>query len=425
MPPTTVTAATAASSGAIVATSEPAPVSSEVGGVRASWWNAVVSLLVSVFAAHVPVLVLLVSGPASVDGAVTPGGPRLVLVGIVGALSLAAQLAMIPWLRSGLGGGIASLPVVVTAIASGAVVCMALIPLPGGALPLVSALSVVACASTAMVRRAVFLAAVVVAVVAWTVADGEHIAPAILVITLAYPYIVFASVWAWDVVTRLDTARAAEADLAVTRERLRFASDLHDIQGHSLQVIALKAELAERLLKAKPDDAAVQLSEVRTEAAEALARTRELARGYRATSIETELDNARDVLTVAGFECTTEVTVLPRDGAVRSLFGRALREATTNVLRHAEGGPVHIGVGHGVQQGGADDEWWLRVVNHVTLPYLAAGGDVPDGAGLAGLAERADQLGGRVTAGVQDDADSTRFVLTVAVPAGGAMGETS
>lgn len=370
------------------------PARPAVRGVRASWWNAVVSLLVAVLAAHVPVVVFLLSGSVWVDGADDPSAVRMVLIGVAGGVLLAAQLVMIPWLRSGLDSGIASLPVAVTAVVAGAVVWFALMPEGIGVLPLVSALSVVACASPTIVRRGLFVVAVLAVAVAWTIASGARNQPTMLWITIVYPYLMFASVWAWDVVTRLDAARATEADLAVTRERLRFASDLHDVQGHSLQVIALKAELAERLLEVKPDDAAVQLSEVRTEAAEALSRTRELARGYRATSIEDELANARDVLSVAGFECTTQAEELPRDGAVRALFGRALREATTNVLRHAEGGPVHIDVGRGPERGGAAEGWWLRVVNCATLPYVTTGGGTSDGAGLAGLAERADRLGG-------------------------------
>lgn len=190
-------------------------------------------------------------------------------------------------------------------------------------------------------------------------------------------------------------------------------------------------------MSAKPDDAAGQISEVRAEAADALARTRELARGYRTTGIEDELANARDVLTVAGFECTTAVEGLPRDGEIRALFGRALREATTNVLRHAEGGPVHIGLGRRRAAGGGD-EWLLRMVNRssasasavvagaadgvgaggVTAGGVGAGAGAVGGAGLAGLADRAERFRGRVETDMIDDGEARRFVLTVAVPSG-------
>lgn len=407
-----------------------------VGGVRATWWNAVFSLAVAVVAAHIPVVLFLLGGlSGSAWGAAdaVPSTVQLVLVGLVGAVSLAAQLVMIPWLRPGLGGGIASWPVAAAAVVSGATVWAVITPEGIGVLPLVSALSMVACASPAAVRRPLFVVAVLAAVIAWIATPGVGRVPAVMVISALYPYLVFASVWAWDVVTRLDRARATEADLAVTRERLRFASDLHDIQGHSLQVIALKSELAERLLSLKPEAAAVQIAEVRMEAADALARTRELARGYRATSIEAELDNARDVLTVAGFDCTVEVLELPRDIDIRALFGRVLREATTNVLRHAEEGPVRIEVGRGTAANDASSprgDWRLQVTNHVTATDRLAemrGDGVRDGAGLAGLADRASRLGGKVDAGLVDDddndddvastfAEAAQFVLTVTVP---------
>ena len=396
---------------------ETEPAGSAVGGVRASWWNAVASVVVAVLAAHVPVVVFLASPAAPGDGDAAVVA-RMVVVAIAVCVSLGAQLAMIPWLRPGLGGGLRSLPVAMMAVVAGAAIWLGL-PTSGiGVLPLVSATSMIACASGQPLRRLTFLAAVGAAVASWLLAEGDYVTPAMAVLTIAYPYIVFGSVWAWDVITRLDAARAAEADLAVARERLRFASDLHDIQGHSLQVVALKAELAERLLEVRPGAAAAQLAEVRAEAAEALARTRELARGYRSTGIEDELDNARDVLGAAGFECSTRVAAMPRDGDIRSLFGRALREATTNVLRHAESGLVNIEVGTVAGPRGSGREWRLQVVNDSPSgPAITVERGDRGGAGLAGLADRAGRLGGRVETERRVDGESPRFVLAVSVPA--------
>lgn len=403
------------------------PTTSVVGGVRASWWNAVVSLVTAVLGSHLPVFVYLVAGPMFIDTLIESSISRLVLVGILGVISLVAQVAMIPWLRAGLGGGVASVPVTGAAVVAGLILWAALSPIGMGVLPLVSSLSLLACASPKIHRRVLFVLAVLVVLLAWLVADRDvifELPPVVPILVVAYPYLVFASVWAWDVVTRLDRARAVEADLAVTRERLRFASDLHDIQGHSLQVIALKAELAERLLQVKPDDAAIQIAEVRSEAAEALTQTRELVRGYRATSIEDELDNARDVLSEAGFDTSTDVDELPGGSTIRALFGRALREATTNVLRHAEPGPVRIDVGRRTVVGSRRDEWQLRVANSVP-DRTERGGGTRDGAGLAGLTERAERLGGRVETEVHDGPGAPRFVLTVSAPATGGSAVTS
>lgn len=90
----------------------------------------------------------------------------------------------------------------------------------------------------------------------------------------------------------------------MARERLRFASDLHDIQGHHIQVIALKAELADRLLASNDDKhrqvAQAAIGEVRALAEEAQAETRQLVRDLRVVSLGEELDNAKDVLGAVG-----------------------------------------------------------------------------------------------------------------------------
>src|SRR5690606_24463460 len=67
------------------------------------------------------------------------------------------------------------------------------------------------------------------------------------------------SLWSWDIVLELDRARGVEARLAAVQERLHLAGELHDLQGHHLQVIALQLELAERMLERDPAAAAEQV----------------------------------------------------------------------------------------------------------------------------------------------------------------------
>lgn len=154
--------------------------------------------------------------------------------------------------------------------------------------------------------------------------------------TLITPLMVLLSVWWWGVILRLETARYTEADLAVTRERLRFASDLHDIQGHHLQVIALKAELAERLLDRDVEAARLQLRDARQEARTALEETRSLVHGLRQVTLDQELANAAEVLGAAGIRCTHRAENTPSSHQVRHLLGLVAREATTNILRHTK-----------------------------------------------------------------------------------------
>ncbi|MFL0425713.1 sensor histidine kinase [Micrococcus luteus] len=214
------------------------------------------------------------------------------------------------------------------------------------------------------------------------------------------------TVWFWRLMQRLDNARRQAADLAVTRERLRFAADLHDVQGHHLQVIALKAELAERLLaKGRTEDAEASLHEVREQAREALAETRALVRDLREVSAERELVNAQEVLAAAG--TATEVGADPHLGplgtAAGRLVGLAVREATTNILRHASAGHARIEL-----TAAGPDAVRLVIVND-GAPTADAG---TGGTGLAALAERAEAAGGTLTA----TQAGGEFTLTLTVP---------
>src|SRR5690606_17627844 len=157
------------------------------------------------------------------------------------------------------------------------------------------------------------------------------------------------SAWWWDVVVRLDGARRDAGQLAVARERRRFASDLHDIQGHHLQVIALKAELAERLPDRDPVTAREHGHEERRLARTALEETRAFVRDLRQASLEEELANAQDVLRAAG-AATSLRAVEVEDAAARTLFGLAVREAATNVLRHSEAATVTITLEHRAEE---------------------------------------------------------------------------
>ena len=98
----------------------------------------------------------------------------------------------------------------------------------------------------------------------------------------------------------LRTTREELARLAVSEERLRIARDLHDLLGHSLSVIAIKTELARRLLERDPDRAAAELDDIQAVTREALAEVREAVQGYRRLALADALDGARKALTAAG-----------------------------------------------------------------------------------------------------------------------------
>lgn len=228
----------------------------------------------------------------------------------------------------------------------------------------------------------------------------------------------------WQVAARLDDARRLAGQLAVADERLRFAADLHDIQGHHLQVIALKSELAARLAEADPARAAEQMREVQQLAGDALRETRALVQGYRRTTLDAEIANASKVLAAAGVEVLADVDTdlaasLPQ--GPRSLLGLVVREATTNLLRHSRAtraAMVLVPDGAGAR---------LVIDNDGVRPAELDGGQVGldggpaglgsgsagggDGTGLVSLAERLDAVGGHLSWTSEGD----RFVVTATV----------
>jgi len=218
-------------------------------------------------------------------------------------------------------------------------------------------------------------------------------------------------VWLWDVVVRLRESQDAVAELARARERLRFAADLHDVQGHYLQVIALKTELAERLVDVDPGLAKTHVIEAQDLARRALRETRALVRGYRTIDLSTEAANAASVLEAAGIDCTMSIALADATGnetpgAVDSdqLLGSLLREATTNIIRHSSARRVGIAVHH------------HRGSLTMTVENDGVGAEPtdPDGTGLVSLGERFARAGGRLT----HRSSAGTFVLEGSLPAG-------
>jgi two-component system, NarL family, sensor histidine kinase DesK len=189
-------------------------------------------------------------------------------------------------------------------------------------------------------------------------------------------------------VEELRQARHEVARLAVTEERLRFARDLHDLLGHSLSVIALKSELARRLLPEEPERAAIEVAELEQVTRGALAEVREAVSGYRRMTLDTELEGARLALDAAGIEASVERAQVTLDPDAEAVLAWAVREATTNVIRHSRARRCTIRVGAGLR--GAD----LEVVDDGEPAATSS-----SGSGLAGLEERVRSYAGRVEAG--------------------------
>lgn len=212
----------------------------------------------------------------------------------------------------------------------------------------------------------------------------------------------------------LRRARQEIARLAVSEERLRFARDLHDLLGHTLSLIALKSELARRLVSVSPGQASSEIGDIETAARQALFEVREAVAGYRQPTLDSELRSARELLAAAGIALTQRGEPPALAPAVEATLSWAVREAVTNVIRHSHARSCSISFARqddrvalevrddGVGGAGADGE---------------AGG--PHGNGLAGLRERVSAQGGTCEAGM---AEGGGFRLAVSLPTDTAPG---
>jgi len=190
--------------------------------------------------------------------------------------------------------------------------------------------------------------------------------------------------------------------LAKVAERERIARDLHDVLGHTLSVIILKSELAQKLVELDPARAKAEMFDVEQTSREALAEVRNTIRGYRVNSIETEFSRAKAALQTAGVKVDAEAGKLRLNPAQESVIALVVREAVTNVVRHA----------------GAQN-CLLRLAasnGHCVLEIQddGRGGEPIEGNGIRGMRERVEALGGSLE---RDGSHGTR--LTIRIPTSG------
>lgn len=181
---------------------------------------------------------------------------------------------------------------------------------------------------------------------------------------------------------KLRKADAEIEHLAKVAERERIARDLHDLLGHTLSLITLKAELARKLVDRDPQRAKEEMLDVEHTSRAALADVREAISGYRGEGLAAELVRARKALETAGIAVDSEVAALPLSPAQETVLALALREAVTNVVRHAQAGQCSVRL----QQ--QDDLCTLEIADN------GCGADAPEGNGLRGMRERLEAFGG-------------------------------
>ncbi|MBM7519771.1 sensor histidine kinase [Nocardioides nitrophenolicus] len=180
----------------------------------------------------------------------------------------------------------------------------------------------------------------------------------------------------------LIAAHARNAELAVDNERTRFARDLHDILGHSLTVITIKAELAGRLFDADPERARQEITDLERLSRDALADVRRAVEGYRELTLPGELARARTALEAAQIEARLPNSTDEVPTELRELFAWTVREGVTNVVRHSGARRCEVLLG--------PDRAEVRDDGTGTTAALVRG------SGLTGLQERAAALGARL-----------------------------
>jgi two-component system sensor histidine kinase DesK len=198
---------------------------------------------------------------------------------------------------------------------------------------------------------------------------------------------------------QLAQAREVITGLAVSQERLRFSRDLHDILGHSLTVITLKSELAGRLVRIDPERAEREIAEVERLARAALADVRATAAGYRDISLAVELASARTALDAAGIEADLAGTVDDVPSERLELFGWAVREGVTNVVRHSGARHCRVTVDRRVVEITDDGRGPGRCEDEPAVGATHTFDRSSIGNGLAGLRERAAAVGATVSVG--------------------------
>ncbi len=348
--------------------------------------------------------VLFLAGPISDLGDESLEPSLQIALGVGVALFIAVYMSVLPparWLsRRGFAavlGALALLPAIAIAL------------LAAGAPASFSALFVYVAAAIGMLLPP-RLAAVLIVTAGLGVAvlgiargddDGAIAATVLTVVAIGAMMAAFGRVT--RVNRELRETREELATLAVAEERLRIARDVHDLLGHSLSVITLKSELAARLLERDPARAADELEEIQAVSRDALAEVREAVRGYRGLALADSITRARTALTAAGIDCELAGAqpALPAD--VDAVLAWAVREGTTNVIRHSQARHCEIRIR-------ADDE-----IAALEIDDDGAAAPAPNhgGSGLEGLRERAQRVRGTLEAGARPEGG---FRLRVTVP---------
>jgi len=203
-------------------------------------------------------------------------------------------------------------------------------------------------------------------------------------------------------IEKLRRANEEIEHLAKVAERERIARDLHDVLGHTLSLITLKSELAGKLIDRDPVQAKAEIRDVEQTARQALSEVRQAIGGYRSKGLTAEIRDAKSTLETAGLKVDLQSTSIELPATQESVLALSLREAVTNVVRHARATRCSLRLER------SNSRCRLEIADD------GRGGHQIEGNGLRGMRERVEALGGRLR---RETTQGTRLEITLPVPA--------
>ena len=295
-------------------------------------------------------------------------------------------------------------------------------------IPSAAAITAISVAVTPLGSSAISVVPIYAAALIATVGDRQTIVRRLAILTavvvatlflspVPWPYIIFFGIplimiWFVGLSVHDDVSMAAATDelrlqnarirhLATVTERERIARDLHDVAGQTLTALIMRSQMVEQFVRTDPDRAIEESRAIQGAARDLLAGFRESVSGWRLVAIDDELAGAADALRVSGVELVAEIEPVDLAPSVESVLALALREATTNVARHAHATVCRVELGPdgaGVRLSVSDD---------------GRGVTGEPGNGLTGMRERVGAAGGTV-----DVSSRNGTTVTVSIPVG-------
>jgi len=197
----------------------------------------------------------------------------------------------------------------------------------------------------------------------------------------------------------MERTRQYDKQMAALSERERIAQDLHDVLGQTLTMVTLKTELANKLIDRDPTQAKQELNEVLKASRGALDDIRETVSGMNATSAVKEIQRAKSILESAGIELSINGNIPSLNAASDHVIGLAIREAITNVVRHATASRATLS--------------WEELEQSVKVSVSDNGSlnNFIEGSGLRGMRKRLEKIDGELLISA-----NSGMQLTIMVP---------